>query len=145
MGDLFNKPLVRRSAMIAATVMTVVYLTYRGLYTMNFSGPYATFASVVLYGAEAYGGLLMFLFFFQIWDISNPEPAPPLPGRTVDVMIPTYNEDPSLLRGTIAASLRIAYPHRTLVLDDGKWQHCARNLALNMSHARRICTPRPAI
>jgi cellulose synthase/poly-beta-1,6-N-acetylglucosamine synthase-like glycosyltransferase/tetratricopeptide (TPR) repeat protein len=120
MGDVFNKPLVRRSAMIAATVMTVVYLTYRGLYTMNFSGPYATVASVVLYGAEAYGGLLMFLFFFQIWDISNPEPAPPLPGRTVDVMIPTYNEDPSLLRGTIAASLRIAYPHRTLVLDDGK-------------------------
>ncbi len=102
--------------MIAATVMTIVYLTYRGLYTLNLSGPYAVVASLVLYGAEAYGGMLMFLFFFQIWDVSNPEPVPPLAGRTVDVMIPTYNEDPTLLRGTISAALKISYPHRTLVL-----------------------------
>ncbi len=31
MGDALNKPFARRSAMIAATVMTIVYLTYRGI------------------------------------------------------------------------------------------------------------------
>ena len=45
---------------------------------------------------------------------------PVQPGRTVDVLIPTYNEDPQLLRGTISAALKIDYPHRTYVLDDGR-------------------------
>ncbi len=106
--------------MIAATVMTIVYLVYRALFTMNLASPYAVVASLTLYIAEFYGGLLMFLFFFQIWDLRNPAPVPPLAGRTVDVMIPTYNEDPTLLCGTINAALKIDYPHRTLVLDDGK-------------------------
>ena len=48
------------------------------------------------------------------------------------MMIPTYNEDPELLRGTITASLKIDYPHRTYVLDDGKRESvraCAKNWA----------------
>ena len=147
MSEFWNRPLVRRTAMIAATIMTIVYVTYRGMYTLNLTSPYAVVASLVLYGAEVYGGMLMFLFFFQIWDISNPEPVPPLTGRTVDVMIPTYNEDPNLLRGTIAASLSIAYPHRTLVLDDGKRPEVAalcEELGRNTSRAPQTCTPRPA-
>ncbi len=110
----------RRTAMIVATIMTLVYLVYRGLFTLNFSSPYAVTASLTLYAAECYGGMLLFLFFFQIWDVRNPEPQPPLPNRTVDVLIPTYNEEPDLLRGTITAALRISYPHRTYVLDDGR-------------------------
>ena len=120
MSELLQRPSVRRLAMGAATFMTIWYLGYRGLYTLNLSNPYAVFVSITLFVAELYGGFLMFLFFFQIWDVQNPEPAPLIHGRTVDVMIPTYNEDPTLLRGTISAALKIEYPHRTLVLDDGK-------------------------
>jgi len=120
MNELLSKPSVRRAAMLLASAMTIWYLAYRGLYTLNLSGPYAAAASVTLFLAELYGGFLMFLFYFQIWDVWNPEPVPVIPGRTVDVMIPTYNEDPTLLRGTISAALKIEYPHRTLVLDDGK-------------------------
>jgi len=103
-----------------ATVMTIVYLVIRGLFTLNLSSPFAVAISLMLYVAECYGGLLLFFFFFQIWDVRNPAPVAARPGRTVDVLIPTYNEDPQLLHGTISAALKIDYPHRTLVLDDGK-------------------------
>jgi cellulose synthase/poly-beta-1,6-N-acetylglucosamine synthase-like glycosyltransferase/tetratricopeptide (TPR) repeat protein len=106
--------------MIVATIMTIVYLTIRGTSTLNLSSPWAVAFSLMLFVAECYGGFLLFLFFFQIWDVRNPAPAPARPGRTVDVLIPTYNEDPQLLRGTISAALNIEYPHRTYVLDDGK-------------------------
>ena len=110
----------RRLAMCVATIMTVVYLGVRGLFTLNLSSPLAVGISLMLFVAECYGGVLLFFFFFQIWDVQNPAPMPARPGRTVDVLIPTYNEDPQLLRGTISAALKIAYPHRTYVLDDGK-------------------------
>ena len=115
-----QKQTKRQVAMIVATIMTIVYLTYRGLFTLNLANPYAVAASLALYAAECYGGLLLLLFFFQIWDVRNPAPQPPLPDRTVDVLIPTYNEEPDLLRGTITAALKIDYPHRTYVLDDGR-------------------------
>src|SRR5580698_883746 len=119
-NDSSQKQTLRQAGMIVATIMTVVYLTYRGLFTLNLASPYAVAASLALYAAECYGGLLLLLFFFQIWDVRNPAPQPPLVDRLVDVMIPTYNEDPDLLRGTITAALKIDYPHRTYVLDDGR-------------------------
>lgn len=109
----------RRVAMCLAMATTIVYLVLRALFTMNLSSPLGVAFSLMLYAAECYGGLLLFLFFFQIWDVRNPPPAPVLRGRTVDVLIPTYNEDAQLLRGTISAALSIDYPHRTYVLDDG--------------------------
>jgi hypothetical protein len=45
----------RRIAMVVAMAMAFYYLTYRGLYTLNFSGVYAGTASLSLYLAEAYG------------------------------------------------------------------------------------------
>jgi len=106
--------------MCIAAVMTIAYLSFRGLFTLNLASPAGVAMSLMLYVAECYGGFLLFLFFFQIWDVRNPAPVPARPGRTVDVLIPTYNEDPQLLRGTISAALKISYPHRTYVLDDGK-------------------------
>jgi len=120
MADSPQGQFKRRLAMCVATIMTVVYLGVRGLFTLNLSSPLAVGISLMLYVAECYGGVLLFFFFFQIWDVRNPAPVPVLLGRSVDVLIPTYNEDPQLLRGTISAALKINYPHRTCVLDDGK-------------------------
>lgn len=110
---------IRHASIISAVLVTMVYLIYRGLFTLNLDGIYASFASVSLYLAEIYGCFLMFLYFFQIWELVEPEPVPPLEGRTIDVFIPTYNEDPELLRGTISAAVALDYPHETYVLDDG--------------------------
>ncbi|WP_237564938.1 tetratricopeptide repeat-containing glycosyltransferase [Blastopirellula marina] len=81
---------------------------------------YSLSASLLLLGAECWGILLMFLYFFQIWDSSDPDPVPPLKNRTVDVFLPTYNEDVQLLRGSINALNQLDYPHTTYVLDDGR-------------------------
>ncbi|QDV23257.1 Cellulose synthase catalytic subunit [UDP-forming] [Aureliella helgolandensis] len=104
--------------MILAVIATFIYISYRA-FTLNLDGWYASFASISLYLAEIYGCGLMFLYFFQIWEIVEPEAVPPLDDRSVDVFIPTYNEDPELLRGTISAAISLDYPHKTYVLDDG--------------------------
>jgi cellulose synthase/poly-beta-1,6-N-acetylglucosamine synthase-like glycosyltransferase/predicted Zn-dependent protease len=118
---MFGHPsrFIRRTLIIAAMLVSVIYLGFRGAFTLNFDSVYATCASLSLYVAELYGCLLMHLYFFQIWEIVEPDPVEPLQNRTVDVFIPTFNEDPSLLRGTISAALALDYVHETYVLDDG--------------------------
>jgi len=68
----------------------------------------------------AWGILNLFLFFLQVWEVKEPPAQPVLEGRTVDVFVPTFNEDPTLLRATLEACVRMDYPHRTYVLDDGR-------------------------
>lgn len=114
---------IRQATLLLAVFMALTYLGYRGLFTLNLTGWYATTASLLLYLAECYGCLLMFMYFFQIWDTTEPPPVPIIEGRTVDVFIPTYNEDVHLLRGTIEAAKRMDYPHNTWVLDDGRRPH----------------------
>ncbi len=112
-------PATRKAWICAAVTATLIYLGYRTAFTLNLATWYATTASVTLLIAEVYGCFLMFLYFFQIWELVEPQPVPPLVDRSVDVYIPTYNEDPELLRGTISAAVALDYPHKTYVLDDG--------------------------
>ena len=59
---------------------------------------------------------------------------PVLEGRSVDLFVPTYNEEPSLLRATLEACVRMDYPHKTYVLDDGRRpevEALARELGVN--------------
>ncbi len=106
--------------MALCALVTVGYLVYRGLHTLNHDGWYAATASWLLYGAELWGGLSLLLFFLQVWDTSEPDVPAPLEGVTVDVFVPTYNEDTAILRGTLQACLAMDYPHRLYLLDDGK-------------------------
>jgi cellulose synthase/poly-beta-1,6-N-acetylglucosamine synthase-like glycosyltransferase/tetratricopeptide (TPR) repeat protein len=112
--------MLRKPAMALASIVSLAYLAYRVGFTLNLEGPYAVFASVLLLLGEVYGIASMLLYFLQIWEVSELPQQPVLPGRTVDVFVPTYNEDPQLLRGTLKACLAMDYPHRTFLLDDGK-------------------------
>lgn len=110
---------------VAAVALLVAsyYIVWRLLSTMNWS---AWWFSVPLYLAELYGVLSAFMFFFMVWRPTRRVPLPPMPDRTVDVFITTYNEDPLLLRKTILGCLAMTYPHRTYVLDDGNRPEVAR-------------------
>jgi cellulose synthase/poly-beta-1,6-N-acetylglucosamine synthase-like glycosyltransferase/predicted Zn-dependent protease len=110
----------RKFLIIFAFIVCIFYLAYRAIFTFNDTGPYAWTASIVLYVAECFGIFNLFLFFLQVWEVEEPPVQPVLEGRTVDVFIPTFNEDPSLLRATLEACVRMDYPHRTYVLDDGR-------------------------
>ncbi|MDP6954357.1 MAG: glycosyltransferase [Planctomycetota bacterium] len=114
MNSRFRKPV-----MVAALGICLAYLIYRGGWTLNLTSPYAIFASLLLYLAEIYGSFSLLLFFLQVWDTSEPEELPPLKGRTVDILVPTYNEDVQLLRTTLKACAAMDYDHKTYVLDDG--------------------------
>jgi cellulose synthase/poly-beta-1,6-N-acetylglucosamine synthase-like glycosyltransferase/tetratricopeptide (TPR) repeat protein len=117
--DELRRQWPRQAAIVVATTATTVYLIYRLIWTMNLASLPAAVFSATLWAAECYAALSLGLYFFQVWRLVEPPLRRPLPGRTVDVFVATYNEDPALLRGTLAACVEMDYPHTTYVLDDG--------------------------
>jgi cellulose synthase/poly-beta-1,6-N-acetylglucosamine synthase-like glycosyltransferase/tetratricopeptide (TPR) repeat protein len=120
MNQQLPSPFFRKFMIVFASVVCVFYLAYRALYTFNLTTPYGVFASVFLYVGEFFGIMNLLLYFLQVWEVNEPPAQPVLEGRTVDVLVPTYNEDPALLRATLEACIRMDYPHKTYVLDDGR-------------------------
>jgi tetratricopeptide (TPR) repeat protein/cellulose synthase/poly-beta-1,6-N-acetylglucosamine synthase-like glycosyltransferase len=114
-----SKQLGRKGVILFSSAVAVVYLFYRILFTLNLTTAYAVFASLFLLAGEFYGVVTMLLYFLQVWDTTEPPQQPVLEGRTVDVFVPTYNEDPDLLRVTLQACVAMDYPHRTYLCDDG--------------------------
>src|SRR5258706_12604270 len=80
----------------------------------------------LLFAAEVYSITLHLLgLFVNLWPLER-EPAPMPADRstwpTVDVLIPTYNEDPAIVRLTALAATQIDYPKerlRVYICDDG--------------------------
>ncbi len=102
------------------------YLIYRLLYTIN---PDALILSISFFYAEVHGFIALFLFFFQLWNPIERKSPPALDGLLVDVYIPTYNEDVSVLKKTALACVNIRYPHKTYILDDGNRSWLAKEAA----------------
>ncbi|WP_158748829.1 UDP-forming cellulose synthase catalytic subunit [Acidobacterium sp. S8] len=86
-----------------------------------------TFFVLLLFSAEAYAFIILFLGYIQT---IRPLRRPPYPmprevdeWPEVDVLIPTYNEPLSVVRSTIFGATNIDYPEDKLhvyVLDDGR-------------------------
>ncbi|UCF05155.1 MAG: glycosyltransferase [bacterium] len=107
---------LRRVFAIVAVIVTVYYLYWRITETFN---PNALVFSWALWVAEVFGAFSTFLLYFVVWKQKERTTPEPLPGRTVDVFIPTVNESVDVLRKTLLACNNLKYPHRTIVLDDG--------------------------
>jgi cellulose synthase/poly-beta-1,6-N-acetylglucosamine synthase-like glycosyltransferase/tetratricopeptide (TPR) repeat protein len=114
-----NHPRFRQALILLTLLTAVVYLVYRGCFTLNFTTPYAVGASLALYAAELFMGVLLLLFLLQVWRLDEPPEQPVLPDRTVDVLVPTFNEDVGILRTTLLACMKMDYPHKTYLCDDG--------------------------
>ncbi len=114
-----NRSIWRKLIILVSIFVSLFYLGYRIFFTLNLTSPYAVFASFFLLLGESFGVISLLLYFLQVWEIEEP-PIPPVPeGKTVDVLVPTYNEDVALLRATLQACISIDYPHRTFLCDDG--------------------------
>ena len=78
---------------------------------------------VLLYGAEMYNVLMLLLSLFVVASPLKPREAPkPTRWPSVDIFVPTYNEDAGLLANTLAAAKALDYPGDRLnvwLLDDG--------------------------
>ncbi len=103
------------------------YIIWRVTTTLNYDTLPAALLGTGLVLAEAYAVLVLALGYFQTaWPL-NRKPVPlhgsPLNWPTVDVYVPTYNEDLDIVRQTVLAAMSMDYPSAKLnvyILDDGK-------------------------
>ncbi len=112
--------------MLLGLFLALSYMTWRTFQTLAYYDIISFTCALLLYLAELYGFIVYGLSIFVNLDPLSRKPAP-LPENeaewpTVDVIIPSYNEDRSILEVTIMASLQIDYPKEKLrvwLCDDG--------------------------
>lgn len=107
----------RRVAFASFVVATVAYLAWRACCTLNPDAPVYTWMFLAL---EAYAAVCAITFYAITVDRDTRTPPPARPGRSVDILICTYNEPAALLRQTIRRALAVRYPHTTCICDDGR-------------------------
>jgi cellulose synthase (UDP-forming) len=103
------------------------YLFWRTTQTLHFHSLIEGVLGVGLYLAELYAWLILVLGYLQtIWPLERgvrPIEGAPEDWPTVDVFIPTYNEDLEIVQDTVLAALSMDYPpdrFRVWLLDDGR-------------------------
>lgn len=127
-GRIFYSSFFARLLGVVTLLYTVYYLYWRARYSLNLD---ALFLSVPLLLAEFQGTFNFALFLLMTWDITPIPHGLAEPGHSVDILIPTYNEDLSILKMTILGAIHVRYPHKTWVLDDGR-RLALRQLCLQM-------------
>jgi len=114
------------------TVITGIYIAYyiywRATNTIN---ELAVVFSVILLIAEIQGAINFLLFSMMTWKLTQKRTHKKLDGHSVDIFVPTYNEDVSVLEATLVGCLNIRMDHKTYVLDDGKRDE-VRQLAVRL-------------
>ncbi len=103
------------------------YIWWRCSSTLNFDDPLGLALGIVLLLAELYAWLVLLLGYFQnIWPLNRPvEALPADSGRwpSVDIFVPSYNENLEVVRATIYACMGLDWPSDKLniyLLDDGR-------------------------
>jgi len=116
----------RHIFMALGTAIVIRYFFWRTVNTIPpISDPWNFVPGVLLYVAELYSTVMLAISLFVVADpLTRKPPSPVAPENlpTVDVYIPTYNEDPELLAMTVIAALDLDYPKDKLtvwLLDDG--------------------------
>lgn len=120
------RPLLRLVFLALAGLLTARYIAWRASETLVVTDPFSTLAMLALFLAELYAVAIFFLGnFINLMPLQR-EP-PPLPADrarwpTVDVLVPSYDEDAALLETTLLAALNMRYAEgrcRVYLLDDG--------------------------
>lgn len=118
--------LLRLLFLCLAALVTARYAIWRITSTLGFEDPASWLAGMLLFAAELYGitvyGLGLFINIMPLYRTPIPLPADQSLWPTVDVFVPSYNEDPEILETTLLAALNMRYaPGRLSVylLDDG--------------------------
>ena len=114
---------------LAVLSMTVScrYLWWRYTATLNWNSSFDLICGIILLAAETYSWLVLMLGYVQVaWPLNRKPAALPsdlAQWPTVDVLIPTYNEDLELVRHAVYAAIGLDWPQDKLrihILDDGK-------------------------
>ena len=122
-----GRRLARLAIILLCTFMSLRYMHWRITDSLPLQyGLIAMVAGLLLFMAEAYGFANMMLGFFiniePFFRRSITLPKDPSLLPHVDIYVPTYNEDVSILRPTVIAATQIDYPPERLhvyICDDG--------------------------
>ncbi len=106
---------LRKAVALLYIVTTLAYLAWR----VTIINHDALGLSLTYFVAEILGFVLALTLIFCSWNYRHRESPPAPRGLSVDVFIPTYREPVELVRWTVIAALKIDYPHKTFLLDDG--------------------------
>jgi cellulose synthase (UDP-forming) len=118
---------------VLSALVSTRYLWWRTTETLGFVDPFDMMFGYGLYAAEVYAWIVLIIGYFQvIWPLER-KPAP-LPASvdswpTVDVFIPTYNEDLDVVKPSVLAAMAMDYPSdrfKVYLLDDGRRPEFAR-------------------
>lgn len=119
-------PKMRIVVVVLSLAASFRYILFRGTETLALDNWQDGITSVLLYGAELYALLTLVGGYFQTAIVRRNRPVPldgipPENLPSVDIFIPTYDEDAHVLRPTVLGALSIDYPNtRVFVLDDGR-------------------------
>ena len=102
---------------VVAGLYIVYYIYWRAAFTINKS---ALIFSIILLIAEIQGVINYLLFALMTWNTKEDKKHKYMKHAAVDVFVPTYNEEISVLEATIVGSLNMRLPHETYILDDGR-------------------------
>lgn len=108
--------LLRQGLAVFTVLSGLRYFAWRFDETMNPQAPWFFYLFIT---TELVAFISSVLFIVTTWRMRQYVVPPPLPGRTVDIFITTYNEPASLVRDTALCAMGVRYPHRTFILDDG--------------------------
>ncbi len=135
----------RQIFLALGTAVVIRYFFWRTVNTIPpISDPWNFVPGVLLYTAELYSTVMLAISLFVVSDPLTRKPPKPLSPQdlpTVDVYIPTYNEDPELLAMTVIAAIDLDYPRDKLtvwLLDDGGTdQKCSQDNAKKAREAQQ--------
>lgn len=102
---------------IVTGVYLLYYICWRTFYTLNYS---ALLFAVLLLACEIQGVINFYLFAFMTWNVDGQEAGHFAKECSVDVFIPTYNEELEILEATIVGCVSMRTGHKTYILDDGR-------------------------
>ncbi|MBV8095360.1 MAG: UDP-forming cellulose synthase catalytic subunit, partial [Acetobacteraceae bacterium] len=127
---ILNRKTGHRTTLFLVALSAAVslrYIVWRVADTLDFSTTLQAALGIVLVLAEFYAVAVLALGYFQTaWPLERKPaslPEDPASWPAVDVYIPTYNEDLSVVRPTVLAALAIDWPRdklRVYILDDGR-------------------------
>jgi len=108
----------KRTAIVFFVLLSIAYITWRICFTMNPAQPVASF---LFFFADVVTCFSSILFVISFWRKPKP-PVASIHSRqfSVDVFVPTLNEDCTMLETTLRACMNMEYPHQTWLLDDGR-------------------------
>lgn len=130
-GYLIHKADPSRRTNVALAILSVMistrYIYWRVTETLIFENPIALLLGIGLFMAEIYAWTILVVGYVQtLWPLKRsirPIQGEPSVWPTIDVYIPTYNEDLSIVQDTILAAMSMDYPpdrFRVWICDDGR-------------------------